>query len=256
LAAAVLVNLADTRLFADRAADVTEPCQRALAICAETGDLHGQWAARQLEGISYVALERFSEALDCLQQALVTASGTSNLRTQGMSLTWLATVHEHLGSPEAAVDLSGKAAALLGKTGNKWQHAFALQRLAELCHRNGRIGDALSHYQQARTTFHEIGDRLTEATVLMELGQAQKDLGKAEEARQNWQASLNMLEALGDMRAEQVRSQLRELGVHETTTWTTLHRLIVRIISPDDSVQPGRTAVVMLPIPVIGRERN
>jgi tetratricopeptide (TPR) repeat protein len=211
----ILINLADTCLFADRAADAIEPCQRALAICVETGDLHGQWTARHLEGISYLTLERFSEALDCLEQAFVTARHTSNLRAQGMSLIWLGAVHEHLGSSEAAINLSGKAAALLGKTGNKWQHAFTIQRLAEVCHRHGRIGDALSHYQQARTTFHEIGDRLAEAIVLMEFGQAQRDLGKAEAARQCWKASLSMFEDLGDTRAEQVRSQLRELGAHE-----------------------------------------
>ena len=132
-----------------------------------------------------------------------------------MSLIWLGAVHEHLGSFEAAIDLPGKAAALLEKTGNKWQHAFAIQRLAEACHRHGRIGDALSHYQQAQAIFHEIGDQLTEATVLMELGQAQRDLGEADAARQCWQTALSMFEDLGDTRAEQVRSKLRDLSVQE-----------------------------------------
>jgi len=211
----ILTNLADTCLYADCPAHVIELCQRVLAISAETGDLQGQWVARHLEGISYLALKRLSEALDCLQQALVTARHTSNFRAEGMSLLWLGAVHEHLGSPEVAINLSGKAAALLGKTGNVWQYAFATQRLAEVCHRHDRIGDAIGHYQQARTIFHEIGDRLTEAIVLTELGQAQRDRGETRAARQSWQTALGLFEDLEDIRAEQIRNQLGELAVHE-----------------------------------------
>jgi tetratricopeptide (TPR) repeat protein len=213
--ARLLSWLAETCLDVGRPAQATESCQRALAISAETGDLYGQWVARQLEGMSYLALERFSEALDCIQQALVTARQTSDLRAQGMSLIWLGAVHEDLGSLEAAVNLSGEAAAFLEKTGNRSQHAFAIQRLAETYHHCGRIGDALSHYRQAQAIFHEIGDRLTEAVVLMELGQAQRDLGEADAARQCWQVALTTFEDLGDARAEQVHSQLRDLSVQE-----------------------------------------
>jgi tetratricopeptide (TPR) repeat protein len=204
----ILTDLAETYLYTGRPAQAIEPCQRALAICAETGDLRSQWEPRQLEGVSCLALERFSEALDCLQQAVVIARQTSDPRTEGMSLLWLGAAHEHLGSFEAAISLPGKAAALLENTGNRWQHACAIQRLAEACHRHGRIGDALSHYGQAQTIFHDIGDRLTEAIVLVELGQAQRDLGEVDAARQCWQVALSMFEGLGDTRAEQVRSKL------------------------------------------------
>jgi tetratricopeptide (TPR) repeat protein len=92
--------------------------------------------------MSWLALERFSEALNCLQQTLVTARQASDLLSEGTSLIWLGVVHEHLGSLEEAIKLSGKAAALFEKTGNRWRHAFAIKRLAEICHRSGRIGDA------------------------------------------------------------------------------------------------------------------
>lgn len=119
-----------------------------MAVMAPPFDLEPGPAGRRA-GISCLALERFSEALDCLRQAVVTARQTPDPWAEGMSLIWLGAVHEHLGSFEAAIDLPGKA-ALLEKTGNKWQHAFAIQRLAEACHRHGRIGDALSHYRQAQ----------------------------------------------------------------------------------------------------------
>ena len=124
----ILTDLAEAMSRRGRPARAAEFCQRALAISAETGDLYGQWAARHLEGISYLSRERFSEALDCIQQALVTARQASDLRAEGMSLIWLGAVHQHLGSPEAAIDLSRKAAAQLEKTGNRWQHAYAIQK--------------------------------------------------------------------------------------------------------------------------------
>ena len=49
----------------------------------------------------------------------------------------------------------------------------------------------------------------------MELGQARRDLGEADAARQCWQEALGMFEDLADTRAEQVRSQLTDLSVQE-----------------------------------------
>ena len=213
--ARILLDLASTYFHAGRQVQAIESSQRAQAIYAETGDLHGQWAARHSEGMSWLALERFSEALNCLQQTLVTARQAADPLSEGTSLIWLGVVHEHLGSLEEAIKLSGKAAALFEKTGNRWRQAFAIKRLAEIYHHYGRIGDAPHHYRQAQNIFHEIGDRLAEATVLMELGQAQRDLGEADTARQCWRTALGMFEDLGDTHAERVRSQLRDLNPQE-----------------------------------------
>ncbi len=212
----ILTCLAEAYLVAGRPARTAEFCQRALAISAETSDLYGQWEARYLEGISYLSGERFTEARDCIQQALVTARQAADLRAEGMSLLWLGAVHQHLGSLKAATNLCEKAAAILKKTGNRWQHAYAIQKLAEACHQQGRIGDALDHYRQAQGIFRETGDRRTEASILVELGQAQKAGGQADAARQSWQAALSIFEELGDTRAEQVRAQLKDVGVQES----------------------------------------
>ena len=212
----ILTCLAEAYLDAGRPARTAELCQRALAISAETSDLYGQWAARYLEGISYLSRERFTAALDCIQQALATARQAADLRAEGMSLLWFGVVHQHLGSLEAAADLCEKAAAILKKTGNRWQHAYAIQKLAEACHQQGRIGDALDHYRQAQGIFRETGDRRTEASILVELGQAQKAGGQADAARQSWQAALSIFEELGDTRAEQVRAQLKDVSVQES----------------------------------------
>ena len=212
----ILTILAEAYVDTDSPAQAAEFCQAALAIAAETGDLYGQWAARYVGGISYLYCERFTEALDCIQQALVTARLASDLRAEGMSLLWLGTVHQHLGSPEEAIDLYRKAAANLENTGNRWQHAYAIQKLAEACHHQGRIDDALDHYRQAQGIFRETGDRRTEASILMELGRVQKAGGHADAAGQSWQVALDMFEELGDIRAEHVCALLKDVSVQES----------------------------------------
>jgi tetratricopeptide (TPR) repeat protein len=213
--AMTLTRLAEAYLEVGRPAQMAEFCRHALAISTETGDLYGQWQARYLEGLSNLGLDRFDDALDCIQQALATARQASNLRAEGMSLTWLGVVHERLGSLTAAIDLCGKAVAILKRTGNRCQYAIAIENLAEACRHQGRISDAIGHYKQALLIRRETGDRWTEANVLVELGQAQRAVGEVDAARQSWQAALSIFEEFDDTRAEQVRALLKGLGAQE-----------------------------------------
>ena len=87
----------------------------------------GSTAAR---GVAHLDLEQFSEARDYLQQALATARQTPDPLAEGMTLIWLGAVLENLGTPETAIKLPETAAALLGETGNRWQHCIAVQRIA------------------------------------------------------------------------------------------------------------------------------
>ena len=107
--AQILTDLASAYLYLGRPVQATESCQHALAISTETGNPHGQWAARQLEGVAHLALEQFSEARDCLQQALATARQTPDPLAEGMTLIWLGAVLENLGTPEAAINLPERA---------------------------------------------------------------------------------------------------------------------------------------------------
>ena len=125
-----------------------------------------------------------------------------------MSLTWLGAVHERLGAFEIAISLREQAVAALKQARNRWQYAYTLQQLAEACHHHGRIGDAIGNYQQARAIFRQIGDRRTEADILLQLGHAQETAGQSD-ARQSWQQALVIFEELRDPRADQIRAQLR-----------------------------------------------
>ena len=94
--ASILSRLAEAYLEAGHPAQAAELCQRALTIWGETGDPWGQWVAWHDQGMSFLDLERFDEAMTCFQQALTAARQASNLRSEGLSLTGLGIVHQHL----------------------------------------------------------------------------------------------------------------------------------------------------------------
>ena len=205
----ILASLAEAYPSVGQPDAAIECCQGALAISAGTSDWYSQWEAWHLEGTACLDLGRLGEAVDRLQQSLATARQASDIRTAGMSLTWLGAVHERLGAFEIAISLREQAVAALKQARNRWQYAFALQQLAEACHHHGRIGDAIGNYRQARAIFRQIGDRRTEADILLQLGHAQETAGQSDAARQSWQQALVIFEEFRDPRADQVRTQLR-----------------------------------------------
>ena len=211
----VLNRLAEACLEGDRPAQAVDFSRLALAIATETGNSYGQHTAWRLKGNSHLKLRQLSEARDCLEQAVRVARKASDLRAEGLSLTWLGAVHEELGSPETAIIYREKAAAILEKARNRWQHAYAIQKLAEAYHHQERITDAINQYQRARDIFRELGDRRAEADTLVELGQAQRSEGQNDAARQSWHQALRIFEESGDLRADQVRTQLKDLSLQE-----------------------------------------
>jgi tetratricopeptide (TPR) repeat protein len=211
----LLGRLAEAYTHTGRPARATELCQRALAIWSETGDSWGQWAAWHDQGLSFLRLEKFDEALSCFQRALPAARQASNLRSEGLSLTGLGVAYRHLESYDAAIDSCSKALAILKGTQNKWSLTWVLQSLAEAYCDQGRPSDAVDLYQQALAILREVGDRWGEAESLADLGQAQRAGGQPDAARQSWHQALIMFEEFGDARADRIRAQLKELSVEE-----------------------------------------
>jgi tetratricopeptide (TPR) repeat protein len=208
----VLNNLAESLLEADRPVRASEFCRRARLASTGNDDSYGRWETQYLEGMCYLQLERFSDALNCIEQALAEARQASDPRAEGLSLSWLGVVYQHLGSFDSAIDAHHKGLALLDQTQSRWHLAYAINRLAETYREQGRFGDAVQQYQRARTVAHEIGDLWKEAAILMELGRAQKAEGRDSEARQSWHLALNIFEEFNDTRADRLRVMLTDLG--------------------------------------------
>jgi tetratricopeptide (TPR) repeat protein len=211
----ILASLGEAYNIAGTPARTAEFCQRALAIWDETGNSLGQWATWHMQGMSSLDLERFGEAMDCFQKALTAGRRTLNPRAEGMSMTALGVVYQHLGSYDAAIDLYRKALAILSRTRDKWQQAWGLGNLAGAYRAQGHISDAVDLYQQAIAIFREVKDRWQEAEILAELGQAQRTGGQPDAARQSWRQALSIFEEFHAARADQIRAQLNDLSVEE-----------------------------------------
>ena len=194
---------------------MAEFCQRAKAIWDQTGNPAGQWGGWHMQGMSFLGLEQFGEAMNCFQQALGAARRASDPRAEGMSMTALGDVYRHLESYDAAIDLHRNALAILRGTRSTWQQAWALRNLADAYCAHGRISDAVDHYQQALAVCRELVDRWHEAEILVALGQAQRTGGQPDEARQAWHQARSILEEFSDARAVQIRAQLKNLSVEE-----------------------------------------
>ena len=205
----VLTYLAEAYRDVGQPEESIEYCRNASALSAEIGDWYSQWATRYLEGLAYLVLERYDEASYHIRQSLAIARQACDIRTEGMSLTWLGAVHECLGAFETAISMREQAVAALEQARNRWQYAYALRKLADACHHHGRTADAIDNYRRAQEIVRQIGDRRTEADILLHLGYAQETTGHADAARQSWQQALAIFEELHDPRASQVRTQLR-----------------------------------------------
>ncbi len=79
-----------------------------------------------------------------------------------------------------------------------------------------RYEDALEHFQKARTTYREIGDRWGEAQALRSIGDTHQNLNHSEEAAEYWYQALTIFEDLGDsVTAAKVRASLETLDTKQ-----------------------------------------
>jgi tetratricopeptide (TPR) repeat protein len=214
----ILDNLGEVYAMEGSPDRTAEFCQRALAIWDETGNSLGQWAAWHAEGLSFLNLEQFGEAMNCFQQALTAARRASDPRSEGLSMTALGVAYMQLESYDAAIDMHRNALVILRGTRSEWQQAWALGNFADSYCAQGRISDAVDLYQQALAIFREMGDRWREAEILTALGQGQRTTGLPDKARRSWLQALSIFEEFRDARADQIRARLEDLTVERDQT--------------------------------------
>ena len=92
-----------------------------------------------------------------------------------------------------------------------WGQAASLNNLGIVYTWLRRYPEAVDHHQQALTLFRELGDRVGQAEVLRDLGDALRGLGRQQQAREAWQEALELCEALEIPEADEVRDRLARL---------------------------------------------
>lgn len=125
---------------------------------------------------------RYEEARLSADKAATLARqrGWSELLSE--SLTELADLTRHRGSPSLALELFQEAHELHKRSGDRMGLGVCLVGLGELASQFGELGQALRLLQQALTIFSDLGQRRKQADTLRELADTARRAGKLDQA--------------------------------------------------------------------------
>jgi DNA-binding SARP family transcriptional activator len=116
-----------------------------------------------------------------------------------------------LGEAYGAVGRFDEATHVLGqslkefvRSGNALGEALTTYAFGEICHRQGRIREALQHFTRSGELIGRLGASLWRARALREIGRAHADLGDRTAAMAAWTEALDLFTVLGSAEAAQV----------------------------------------------------
>ena len=208
---AVLMVLGWACKVTGRMPDAGDCFAEALEIRRRGGDRIGEAMALNSMGTNLHSQSRFEEALGCLRSALDTLAdaGEQHGVTAAMVLNNTADTLRCLGRYDEALARVQQSLAIHGKIGEPFGTSITETTLAETYLGMGRYEDAVRHCRQAMAAQDDMAwESDIRADGLCCLGAALAALGRADEARDAWQAALPILDRLHDPRAAEVRGRL------------------------------------------------
>ncbi|MDX6320155.1 MAG: hypothetical protein QOF52_13, partial [Propionibacteriaceae bacterium] len=110
-----------------------------------------------------------------------------------------------------------QAVALMHQLGDRHGEAGAWDSVAFARHHLGAYRSAIDGYERALTGYRALGDRLSQAAVLIHLGDTQDATGEVNSARDAWQEALRIFEDLGQPDAAEARMRLERTEPVPTT---------------------------------------
>ncbi|MEW2473308.1 tetratricopeptide repeat protein [Micromonospora gifhornensis] len=181
---------------------------RSLALYTTLGDAIGSARAHLNLGILAERQGRYQQALYSAEQArdLFTAAGnTSGAANALNNIGWY---HSQLGNFQQALDRCTQALLLQQQVGNRYWQAHTWDSLGYVHFRLDHQAEAIRCYENALVLWREAAERYYEATTLTHLGDSRHAAGAPDLARDVWQRALEILEELGHLDAEEVRTRL------------------------------------------------
>jgi tetratricopeptide (TPR) repeat protein len=97
-----------------------------------------------------------------------------------------------------AITIFGHALGTARRTGDRIAEATALIQTGIVDREQGRLQEAADHYRQALTLFRKTGGRTGEARALANMGLAETDLGRCEHAARHEQEAVTIYRNIGD----------------------------------------------------------
>jgi DNA-binding SARP family transcriptional activator/tetratricopeptide (TPR) repeat protein len=210
-------------------ADMGEPMgairhlELALAHYRELNNRRGQAAQLDRIGVVYSRLGQFDKAISRFDESVELENGSGNRFGEAITMTNLGLTYRRADRFEEAVRALEKSLAITYEIGDRVGTAIALGHLAEVNRLSGAEERAADLFREALDADAAAGNRgsLTEAVHWWGLGLALHDLGRGGEARECWQRSAEVLQALNLIGA-------RELADIKASSVPTMPSLIQR----------------------------
>lgn len=230
LQAEALVSRGEVFLAVGKPHDAIGSFNEARKLLRPEGNQRLRFAIASGVGMAYFDLDLPSRAAFAYQQALNVAP---SFEDKAIVYHRLGTAHSILDNrPEAAKAL-GSALEFARRAKDPWVEAYALADLAHLSDLEGREEEALAGFAQARNLFEDLENNLYVASTLLGTAEAQRDLGRLDDAIASIERSIQLV--------ERIRSDLNETG-DRVGFFSTRHRyydLYIELLMAQARRKPG-----------------
>lgn len=184
----------------------------ALDLFAELGHLAGQADTHLDLAAVYEQQDQVEEALRHNQRALELFRAAGHRNGEAKALNNVSYFHSLLGDHALALDMCERALALLEELGDRRSLALTWDTLGTVHHATGRYDEASRCFLRSAEMCREVGVPFHESLALTNLGETRLAAGDTPGARDAWQQSLELLDALNHPTADSVRLRLKAVN--------------------------------------------
>lgn len=183
--------------------------KRALRLDRKIGDRRGEGQDLGNLGNLYYDAGDLKKSADCHERALVIDREIGDLRGECEDLGNLANVYSAAGDSSRALELYRRCLEIARELRNPQLEALALGGIARIYGITGDAQKALDLHERELALLRQLGNRRNEALTLMSSALQFHALDNRAEALRRAKVALQLLEAINDPRASDVRKIIR-----------------------------------------------
>jgi DNA-binding SARP family transcriptional activator len=207
-----LLVLRSVHLEAGRYEDAIAVSTAALELTAGRAGLDRSWVLRGL-GIAHYETGRVETAVRYYEESLALTRHFDCDGGERKTLRRLGEAYGALGRFEEAAETLTKALARFVRAGDVLGEALTAYAFGEICHRRGRVREALAHFTRCADLIGPTGSRTWRTRALREIGRARADLGDRRGAVAAWTEALGLFRDPRSAEALEVAHLIRDQGV-------------------------------------------
>ena len=175
---------------------------RSLALSQAIEDNRGTAVSLNNLGAIYKDLGEWRKSLEHYQRALPFFGAVTDRRSEAATLNNLGAISALMDQKRKALDYYDQAIAIWRAIGDRFGEAQTLLGIGKAFDESGDVQKALNHYDQALAFFREAGGRRWEAVALHNLGALYYSSGDRQKSYDFFSQSLALWQAMGDRSGE------------------------------------------------------